>query len=552
MTTLQPAPSPDPATMSPGERLAAWVAAREAQAATAMRLIAAGGRSNDSCLHARQFLEQSLGSGQRSPLTGADYWQAASLLDGRGKTQLGAVMDALASVSWELQAATPAWHNRYAARPQTQPERIAADQIRNGNVVESGHAGPGIDGAHYSRAYYPRSGKPAIVITTSALTEEIVNFANTEDAAAWLASRSAGISGPLPTSTTGPASRTAREEELLAYLAREPSRGTRLAGMAGPATFTTHLRAELFAALRWATAVGGTPGYSVIAEAYGRRLLRAPADAAEDIGWPNATRAMAYLNRLVVTPVTESQAATAASLLAAVDTAASQARPQATVVAPVTRPAPVVMPAPEERRLLQQPPALLPGRGSPAPRLLGHPERTRLTVFRPIHSRPAQRKACCDRSAHDPPTAERTSPAGNRTPRRSREQETTMPRRGSARADAIRRAHEAKAARDAARQHREAQIESALADYYQAAAIAERIRDTARRKCEELLAEAERAAEPQDAAAAESVRRLRDLLGGIPETAQLCGLTATAIRDLLAGRSAGTPGQRARSDGEQL
>ena len=66
-----------------------------------------------------------------------------------------------------------------------------------------------------------------------------------------------------------------------------------------------------------------------------------------------------------------------------------------------------------------------------------------------------------------------------------------MPRRGSARADAIRRAHEAKAARDAARQHREALIESALADYYQAAALAERIRGTARSKCDEVLAEAE-------------------------------------------------------------
>ena len=129
-----------------------------------------------------------------------------------------------------------------------------------------------------------------------------------------------------------------------------------------------------------------------------------------------------------------------------------------------------------------------------------------------------------------------------------------MPRRGSARADAIRRAHEAKAARDAARQHRETLIESALADYYHAAAIAERIRDTARSKCEELLAEAERIAEPQDAAAAQSVRRLRDLLGGIPETAQLCGLTAAAIRDLLAGRPDGqhgrTRGQAAHSDGE--
>jgi hypothetical protein len=384
MTIHQPAPAPDSATMSPGDRLAFWVAAREAQAATAMRLIAAGDRSNDACLHARQFLEQSLGSGQGSPLTGADYLRAASLLDGKGRTQLGAAMDALASVSWELEAAAAEWHRRYAARPQTQPERIAADQIRNGYVVESGHAGPGIDGAHYSRAYYPRSGKPAIVITTSAMTEEIVNFANTQDAAAWLASRSAGITGPLPTSATGPASRTAREEELLAFLVRDAGRGTPLAGTAGPATFTTHLRAELFAAVRWTTAVGGTPGYSVIADAYGRRLLRAPADIAQDIGWPDATRAMAYLNRLAATPVTESQAAAAAGMLAAVDTAASQARQQMTAPSPAARHAPAVTPTPGERRLLQPPPPLLPGRGSPAPRLLAHPERMRLTCSRPM------------------------------------------------------------------------------------------------------------------------------------------------------------------------
>jgi hypothetical protein len=555
MAVHQPAPVPDPTALSPGERLASWVAAREAEVATAMRLIAAGGRSNDSCLHARQFLEQALGDSQRSPLTGTDYQRAASLLDGSGKTQLGAAMDALGSVSWELQAATPAWHNRYAARPQTQPERIAADQIRNGDVVESGHAGPGIDGAHYSRAYYPRSGKPAIVITTSAMTEEIVNFANTEDAAAWLAARSAKITGPLPTSVTGPASRTAREEELLAFLAREPGRGAPLAAMAGPATFTTHLRAELFAAWRWATAAGGTPGYSVITEAYGRRLLRAPVDAAEHIGWPNATRAMAYLNRLVITPVTESQAAAAAGLLASVDAAASLARPQPTTTAQRARRVTAVIPAPEAGRLLQQPPALSPGRGSPAPRLLAHPERTRLTAIRPI-SLPASTNE--KRAATYPPITCRwrreLRPPGIRPPSGSREQETTMPRRGSARADAIRRAHEAKAARDAARQHRETLIESALADYYQAAAIAERIRDTARRKCEELLAEAERTAEPQDAAAAQSVRRLRDLLGGIPETAELCGLTVTAIRDLLAGRPdgqrGGTADRAAHSDGE--
>ena len=350
-------------------QLADWIVAHQDKLGTAMRLIAAGGRSNDACLHARQFLDQALGAGGMRRLTSADYRQAANLLDSGSRAQFGTVMDALASVDAELRAAAPAWDRRYAARPQTSPEQAAAAKIRNGEVVESKTAGQGIDGAHYAMAYYPRSGKPAIVITTSAMTEEILNFANTPDAAAWLASRSAKITGPLPTSATGPASRTAREEELLAFLVRDPAQGTPLARTAGPATFTTHLRAELFAALRWTTAAGGTPGYSVIAAAYGRRLLRAPADVAGDIGWPDATRAMTYLDRLVATPVTQSQAAAAAGLLATVDAAASQARQQATAPGPAKRHAPAVTPAPGQRRLLQQPPPLVPGRGSPAPRL---------------------------------------------------------------------------------------------------------------------------------------------------------------------------------------
>ena len=122
-----------------------------------------------------------------------------------------------------------------------------------------------------------------------------------------------------------------------------------------------------------------------------------------------------------------------------------------------------------------------------------------------------------------------------------------MPRRGTARGDAIRRAHEAKAARDAARQRREALIESALTDYYQAAALAERIRDTARRKAAELLAEAERTVGPHDTAAAGAVRRLRELLGGITETAQLCGLTTTTVRDILAGRDPAPTGKTGNS-----
>jgi hypothetical protein len=115
--------------------------------------------------------------------------------------------------------------------------------LRNRDVVGTGPAEHGIDGAHYRRAYYPRTRRPAIVIATSALGEEIVNFPSLPASGAWLAARLDAGTAPLPTSVTGPASRTAREEELLAFLIREPARAVRLTEAAGPATFTTHLRA---------------------------------------------------------------------------------------------------------------------------------------------------------------------------------------------------------------------------------------------------------------------------------------------------------------------
>ena len=62
-----------------------------------------------------------------------------------------------------------------------------------------------------------------------------------------------------------------------------------------------------------------------------------------------------------------------------------------------------------------------------------------------------------------------------------------MARRGSsARAAALRRAQQAKAARDAARLRREKDIEAALADYFEATEQAERIRAEARRKADRL------------------------------------------------------------------
>ena len=333
-----------------------------------LRLIAAGGRSNDSALHARQFLEQALSTGGMGPLASADYRSAAALLHREQHSlALGDVMEALADTGAELRAAVPAWHARYAARPETQPERQAAAQLRAGEVKESGQAARGLDGAWYTRAWYPRSGKPAVVVTSSALSEEIVNFANAADARSWLDSRSPAMAGPLRTTANGPVTRTAREEELLAFLIRDPRAGRGVTALTKPDTWTTHLRAELFAAWRWATAEGGAPGYGVIAAAYTRRLLRAPADAAEDIGWPGATRAIAYLQRLAATPVTPAQASAAATALAEADTTARAHRPPAGI-GPRPRAALSGHRQAEDRQLLQPPPQAS-GRGSPAPRL---------------------------------------------------------------------------------------------------------------------------------------------------------------------------------------
>ena len=109
-----------------------------------------------------------------------------------------------------------------------------------------------------------------------------------------------------------------------------------------------------------------------------------------------------------------------------------------------------------------------------------------------------------------------------------------MARQGKSRAEAVRRAHEAKSQRDAERRRHEEQIEAALADYYQATADAERIRAAARRKADAVTDAAEQAAAGSVAAARDAVRRLRDLLGGNAEVAELCGITTAAVREILA------------------
>jgi hypothetical protein len=157
------------------------------------------------------------------------------------------------------------------------------------------------------------------VVTFSGGTREIVNFANRDDAWAWMTARAPEASGPLRTTATGPGTRTTREEEVLAFLLRDPSRAAPVARLLAPDTMTTHLRAEALAAWHKLAPDDGGPQFEAVATRYGRSLLRAPRWAADEIGWPGASRAMAYLDRLTATPITESQARAAAEFLLSAD-----------------------------------------------------------------------------------------------------------------------------------------------------------------------------------------------------------------------------------------
>jgi hypothetical protein len=340
-----------------GQWLADRAAVSAGQVTRAGQIIAAGGRSNDAALHGRQYLEHALRADRLGSFTSDDYRYAARRLEDAGRSAHGDILETIAAADAELRAAWPAWEHRYAGRVTTAAERGIDTQIHIGALIETGQPGQGVDGAWYRRAYYRRSGKPAVVITTSAMTEELANFANTEDAGRWLTTRSPESAGPLATTVNGPTIRTTREEEVLAWLVRKPGDTESVAQLVGAVTWTTHLRAELFAAMRWLTSAGGSPGYGVIAEAFFRRLLRAPGSAAAEIGWPGAARAMTYLQRLAATTVTLGQARLSAEALARAETATVSANGAA-------RPSAVRAEAP-----LLQPPVQAPSRAGPVPRM---------------------------------------------------------------------------------------------------------------------------------------------------------------------------------------
>jgi hypothetical protein len=179
----------------------------------------------------------------------------------------------------------------------------------------------GLDGAWYGAAELTAaagmSGGPAVGVTTSAGTLEVVTgFADAGARDDWMADRAPGRTGPLAISHTGPRCRAVLEERVLAWLLCNgggSGEGWR------PHAFTTYSRSEIFLAWRAAAGNARYRGSASTEAELRSRLLRAPAWAAPDIGWPYGQDAVAYLHRLAVTPVTLAQAQAAALELVRLD-----------------------------------------------------------------------------------------------------------------------------------------------------------------------------------------------------------------------------------------
>jgi hypothetical protein len=127
------------------------------------------------------------------------------------------------------------------------------------------------------------------------------------------------------------------EEQVLAWLLRNEGgsgEGWR------PQAFTTYSRSEIFLAWRAVSQSGRcSSGDTRLVEAeLGTRLLRAPGWAVAEIGWPRGQNTIAYLRRLVVTPVTTTMAQLAARQLVSQDRAARRSGPKPSAYRPSIAP----------------------------------------------------------------------------------------------------------------------------------------------------------------------------------------------------------------------
>jgi hypothetical protein len=318
-----------------GEYMARRLITRPGLAAAVSRTVAEYTPSNrdisnrEALLRARQFLECALHRDRGQEFCRDHYWKAAGMLYQAGQHEDAYLLYGLGALDSELQAYRRRWDKRYAARQLTADERRTTVQLASGRVRELGTKRLGVDGAAYTPGVSmdPHAVRSCVIVRNSAAIAEVVTFDREAEADAWLRDRSREEDGPFAAAGARLASRAIREEQVLAWLMRHPrDGGTSL--LLGPATWTTHLRAVLYTAIRsvwnWERL---TPGPREVFFMYESQLLRAPGWAADDIGWPHARHAVRYFHRLAATHVTAADAYAAALTLASADAAPTASPP---------------------------------------------------------------------------------------------------------------------------------------------------------------------------------------------------------------------------------
>ena len=128
-------------------------------------------------------------------------------------------------------------------------------------------------------------------------------------------------------------------------------------------------------------------------------------------------------------------------------------------------------------------------------------------------------------------------------------------RGGYARARAVRQARAAAESTETERVLRHKRIEAALADYFEAAAAARKLREAAAARAEKAVAAGDQAAAVHDQAACTAIAELRGLGEVNARIADMCGITVAAVRLMAAsGRQPGPPRSaqpgRAASEGK--
>jgi len=330
MTTTGQAPEPGSARW-----LADQAAAEPGVLAKAGQVLAAGRRSNDTCLIARRFVESAWNLRQRAP----DYQRAADLLDRAGKDRLAEIFRAIDTAGAELAAASQAWQARWAACPAGQ-EQLAA-RFAAGLIELSGAPVLGVDGAWYQpaacRAGAGEQRHPAVLVSAMATRELVTGFTGQAALTAWLRTRDrAAARAPLAEPAVAPLPRLVLEERVLAWLIRHPywlppGFGDDLRAR----LWTADCRHEIDAALRTAGTSDGRQGYPGVVRELRRRTLRAPDWAGDLIGWPDGRWVQQYLWRLAATRVPLAAARDAFQALIAIPAAIPAAAP-----APAPAPAP--------------------------------------------------------------------------------------------------------------------------------------------------------------------------------------------------------------------